>query len=422
MSQRRDVLDELINDQSLTRDVRTIKLLKRLQAGETGLGDDMSVASRMSTMSTRSRGGFTVASAPVKGSRSVTANKQRTTRRLMVPSSRRRQRITGSGPGTEGSPVPQVPTTIGVSTPPTPSHSSTNNNGMMGPPRPVATGKSPPKDSSASKTKSKLAHPLTPTRIPASPSGMALSTPTQQLLGMGMGMDTVVENKIATPISPLDYEVEQRMNSNGKEEDEAQGIGPDQSFDSNDTDISVLKPIANAEELRMKAKSRTLLGRQVSRRSSLLHDRLLRSASKLSVTTDFAAEGGAADPNNASASGLLGASTTDLANNNSSSSMNLDVAHLNGSEISDHPHLPIHTKIAYELLEAHKLHIDQVMETLKVEMDALKDFEFILLEQGPVRPTEEEVVEYFESLGLCLEQRKKAGTIMQKKMDRISQG
>ena len=83
-------------------------------------------------------------------------------------------------------------------------------------------------------------------------------------------------------------------------------------------------------------------------------------------------------------------------------------------------------------LEAHKLHVDQVMETLKVEMDALKDFGLIVLmdeqhnnntnEQQGSRPTEEEVVEYFESLGLCLEQRKKAGSIMQKKMYRSSQG
>ena len=63
------------------------------------------------------------------------------------------------------------------------------------------------------------------------------------------------------------------------------------------------------------------------------------------------------------------------------------------------------------------------METLKVEMDALKDFELVLLEESPKgRPTEDEVLEYFESVGLCLEQRTKAGSILQKKMDRISQG
>ena len=108
---------------------------------------------------------------------------------------------------------------------------------------------------------------------------------------------------------------------------------------------------------------------------------------------------------------------------NASSVTNMiDVVHLNESETPDHPILLLHTKIAHELLEAHKLHVDQVMEILKVEMDALKDFELIMLEKGPRRPTEEEVLEYFEGLELCLEQRKKAGLIMQKKIDRISQG
>lgn len=99
-----------------------------------------------------------------------------------------------------------------------------------------------------------------------------------------------------------------------------------------------------------------------------------------------------------------------------------DISRLSSHEVSSHPHLPVHTKIAYELLEAHKLHVDQIMETLKVEMDVLKDFELVMLEKGPIRPSEEEVLEYFESLGLCLEQRKKASAIMEKKMARISQG
>jgi hypothetical protein len=62
------------------------------------------------------------------------------------------------------------------------------------------------------------------------------------------------------------------------------------------------------------------------------------------------------------------------------------------------------------------------METLKVEMDALKEFELILLEQGPRRPNEEEVLVYFEALGVCLDQRTKAGKRLQKEMDRISSG
>jgi len=213
------------------------------------------------------------------------------------------------------------------------------------------------------------------------------------------------------------------------------------SFDSNDTDVSVLRPIATAEELRQKARTRTT-GMNSSRRSSLLQDRLLRSASKMKVltTTDDHNNNNNNNNNNvgtASDNGMMivnsysngndnsiddAGGINNVTNNNNNMMNNMDLAHLNESEISNHPHLPVHTKIAHELLEAHKLHVDQVMETLKVEMDALKDFELIMLEQGPQRPTEEEVVEYFESLGLCLEQRKKAGSIMQKKMDRISQG
>jgi hypothetical protein len=62
------------------------------------------------------------------------------------------------------------------------------------------------------------------------------------------------------------------------------------------------------------------------------------------------------------------------------------------------------------------------METLKVEMDALKEFEPVLLEEGRRRPTEDEILEYFESVGLCLEQRSKAGSNLQKKMNPISKG
>jgi hypothetical protein len=73
-------------------------------------------------------------------------------------------------------------------------------------------------------------------------------------------------------------------------------------------------------------------------------------------------------------------------------------------------------------LEAHKKHVDIIMETLKVEMDALKEFEMVMLNKDPLRPTEDEVLEYFESVGLCVAQRAKAGTILQKKMDKISSG
>ncbi len=146
-----------------------------------------------------------------------------------------------------------------------------------------------------------------------------------------------------------------------------------------------------------------------------MQDRLMKSSSNVIH------EGAELDPSSSPRNGDGIAKATAI---NASYVVNtiLDVAHLGPDEIANHPSLPEHTKIAHQLLEAHKLHVDQVMEVLKVEMDALKDFELILLEEGPRRPTEEEVLEYFESLGLCLEQRTKAGQILRKKLDRISQG
>lgn len=81
---------------------------------------------------------------------------------------------------------------------------------------------------------------------------------------------------------------------------------------------------------------------------------------------------------------------------------------------------PEHMVIAIRLLRAHKSHVDQIMETLKIEMDALRDFDRLLEEPG--RPTEEEVLNYFESVGLCLDQRFLVGRELQREMDRISRG
>lgn len=83
-------------------------------------------------------------------------------------------------------------------------------------------------------------------------------------------------------------------------------------------------------------------------------------------------------------------------------------------------HAPEHMVIAIRLLRAHKEHVDTVMGTLKIEMDTLRDFDNLLEETG--RPTEEEVLDYFESLGLCLDQRTQSGAQLQREMDRISRG
>jgi hypothetical protein len=81
---------------------------------------------------------------------------------------------------------------------------------------------------------------------------------------------------------------------------------------------------------------------------------------------------------------------------------------------------PEHMVIAIRLLRAHKAHVDHIMETLKIEMDALRDFDRLLEEPG--RPSEEEVLDYFESVGLCLDQRSQAAQHLQQEMDRISRG
>eukprot|EP00977_Amphora_coffeiformis_P004070 scaffold810_cov163-Amphora_coffeaeformis.AAC.9 len=81
---------------------------------------------------------------------------------------------------------------------------------------------------------------------------------------------------------------------------------------------------------------------------------------------------------------------------------------------------PEHMVIAIRLLKAHKEHVDTIMETLRIEMDTLRDFDQLLEEAG--RPTEEEVLDYYESVGLCLEQRSAAGAKLQSELDRVSQG
>ena len=81
---------------------------------------------------------------------------------------------------------------------------------------------------------------------------------------------------------------------------------------------------------------------------------------------------------------------------------------------------PAHMVIAIRLLRAHKEHVDKIMETLRIEMDTLRDFDQLLEEAG--RPTEEEVLDYFESVGYCLERRSADGAKLQEELDRISQG
>jgi hypothetical protein len=141
--------------------------------------------------------------------------------------------------------------------------------------------------------------------------------------------------------------------------------------------------IASVKELKEQA-----MGRR-SRRSSILQERFRMSSSI------------------ASSSNLLDDDPPEIS------------ADTNGE--TRHTISPEHVRIAQQLLEAHRSHIDKIMETLRMEMDALKEFEILLVDETrPSRPTEDDVLDYFESVGLCLDQRTSSGKELQREMDRIS--
>jgi len=74
--------------------------------------------------------------------------------------------------------------------------------------------------------------------------------------------------------------------------------------------------------------------------------------------------------------------------------------------------------IARQLLDAHRAHVDKIMETLRVEMDSMRDFEKKVMDEQHL--SEDEVLTYFESIGLCLDQRSSSAEILQDEMDRIA--
>eukprot|EP00934_Nitzschia_sp_Nitz4_P008957 Nitzschia sp. Nitz4//scaffold1_size375055//109697//111439//NITZ4_000243-RA/size375055-processed-gene-0.334-mRNA-1//1//CDS//3329540946//8947//frame0 len=186
------------------------------------------------------------------------------------------------------------------------------------------------------------------------------------------------------------------------------------SFDTADTAGSDLPVIVSADALREFAKSRGS-----SRRSSMLQERFARSASLKQCSDN---EDIATSSSQELEDAINGAPTTDKVDTSAVAESRATIEPSESMSPIQAATVPEHKRIAQDLLEAHKKHVDQVMETLKVEMDALKEFELLLLEGGEERPTEDEVLEYFESVGLCIDQRAKAGNILLKKMDKISKG
>ena len=60
------------------------------------------------------------------------------------------------------------------------------------------------------------------------------------------------------------------------------------------------------------------------------------------------------------------------------------------------------------------------MGILRTEMKALRDIDQLL--EDSVAVAEEEVLDYFESIGRCLDQRRQTGAHLQHELDIISRG
>mmetsp|Transcript_15171 Transcript_15171/g.22283 ORF Transcript_15171/g.22283 Transcript_15171/m.22283 type:complete len:812 (-) Transcript_15171:155-2590(-) len=95
-----------------------------------------------------------------------------------------------------------------------------------------------------------------------------------------------------------------------------------------------------------------------------------------------------------------------------------------------------HVKIGHQILLAHRNHIDELMETLRREMDSVGRFEILLASSQPQQSymngggdgggggalTEEDVLEYFEAVAVCLEERSENGKRFEQTLDKISRG
>jgi hypothetical protein len=81
------------------------------------------------------------------------------------------------------------------------------------------------------------------------------------------------------------------------------------------------------------------------------------------------------------------------------------------------PPEPEHLVIAKKLLSAHKKAVDSTMEILRLEMDTLEDFERNVKSRDPNKPSEEDVLTYFEALGMCLDKRSEVAKELQSAMD-----
>lgn len=84
-------------------------------------------------------------------------------------------------------------------------------------------------------------------------------------------------------------------------------------------------------------------------------------------------------------------------------------------------------QVANQLLSAHKTYIDELMESLRTEMNTVREFEALLVQSmkstspdGSFGPSEDEVLKYFETVYGFLEKGTENGTKLREAMETIS--
>ena len=85
--------------------------------------------------------------------------------------------------------------------------------------------------------------------------------------------------------------------------------------------------------------------------------------------------------------------------------------------------------VARQLLSAHKIYIDELMENLRLEMNVIRDFEAIITKNNTKNNNnngeepalnEEEILKYFETVYAYLDRSSENGMKLRKEMDRVS--
>ena len=85
--------------------------------------------------------------------------------------------------------------------------------------------------------------------------------------------------------------------------------------------------------------------------------------------------------------------------------------------------------VANQLLSAHKSYIDELMESLCIEMNTVREFEASLMEEsksnlssygGSYGPTEDESLKYYETVYGFLEWGTENGTKLQEAIEKVS--